>query len=471
MSPRRAPSLSTLARSFTSKMANAPTDALRAWGAQKGLDYLGEGESRAVFALPDGKSVVKFVFSYYGEEANRDEARAWREASPRVRALLVPVLDADPEGRWLVMERVTPADVNARTPHDNVTGKAVDALLACGFADINYRNLSSDGRLLDYGKHIWTMWGGDCVALPNPRRPATSAMRTDPELWEEVKAEVTRGSKGGKPGQWSARKAQLAVALYKARGGDYYGPKSPYNALAKWTREDWRTKSGRPSLETGERYLPAAAIAALTPAEYAATTRAKRAGMKKGQQFVPQPETVAKKVRRYRRNPVQNIESEGVTLEGAYGTAEDLLLEMALREFAANTDLFFDLQPPPDRERRPTEALRVETRRVLRSLGIDPKARGYGIDYLLIRERGKGSGSRVVREIEQTLRDEGEQVVFLVAARVFAHVRHARGFWARMGYTEVPGNYEPLEWEGIDKDNRIMFKVLGRTNPARRGRA
>ncbi len=139
----------------------------------------------------------------------------------------------------------------------------------------------------------------------NPRRAYTSAMRTDPELWEEVKAEVTRGSKGGKPGQWSARKAQLAVALYKARGGDYYGPKSPYNALAKWTREDWRTKSGRPSLETGERYLPAAAIAALTPAEYAATTRAKRAGMKKGQQFVPQPETVAKKVRRHRRNPAQ----------------------------------------------------------------------------------------------------------------------------------------------------------------------
>ena len=139
----------------------------------------------------------------------------------------------------------------------------------------------------------------------NPRRAYTSAMRTHPELWEEVKAEVTRGSKGGLPGQWSARKAQLAVALYKARGGDYYGPKSPYNALAKWTREDWRTKSGRPSLETGERYLPAAAIAALTPAEYAATTKAKRAGMKKGQQFVPQPETVAKKVRRYRRNPAQ----------------------------------------------------------------------------------------------------------------------------------------------------------------------
>jgi hypothetical protein len=132
---------------------------------------------------------------------------------------------------------------------------------------------------------------------------STSAVRTDPELWEAVKAEVTRGDRGGLPGQWSARKAQMSVALYKDRGGGYVGPKSPRNSLAKWTREQWRTKSGRPSLETGERYLPSAAIAALTPAEYAATTRAKRAGMRKGEQFVPQPESIAEKVKRYRRNP------------------------------------------------------------------------------------------------------------------------------------------------------------------------
>lgn len=134
---------------------------------------------------------------------------------------------------------------------------------------------------------------------PNPR--GDTALRTDPELWEEVKASVLAGSKGGRPGQWSARKAQLAVAIYKQEGGGYVGPKSPANSLARWTRQKWRTKSGRPSLETGERYLPAAAIAALTPAEYAATTRAKRAGMKQRQQFVPQPEKVMQKVRPYRR--------------------------------------------------------------------------------------------------------------------------------------------------------------------------
>lgn len=113
--------------------------------------------------------------------------------------------------------------------------------------------------------------------------------RTDPALWEAVKAEILAGSKGGKPGEWSARKAQMAVRAYRAAGGGYRGPRDPDNALARWTAQDWRTASGRPSLETGERYLPAVALAALTPEEYAATTRAKRAGMKAGRQFVAQP--------------------------------------------------------------------------------------------------------------------------------------------------------------------------------------
>jgi len=176
-------------------------------------------------------------------------------------------------------------------------------------------------------------------AKNNPRY--TSAVRTDPELWEEVKAEVTRGSRGGLPGQWSARKAQMAVALYQDRGGGYVGPKSPRNALAKWTREQWRTKSGRPSLETGERYLPAAAIAALTPAEYAATTRAKRAGMRKGEQFVPQPTRVAEKVKRYRRNPMSDEQLLRVTCVGMCGE-----FAVALhREFGYPLGAFYEVGP------------------------------------------------------------------------------------------------------------------------------
>ena len=76
--------------------------------------------------------------------------------------------------------------------------------------------------------------------------------------------------------------------------------KSPQKSLRDWTSQEWQTKSGKPSSKTGERYLPKAAIAALSPAEYAATTRAKRAGKAAGKQFVKQPPKVATKTARFR---------------------------------------------------------------------------------------------------------------------------------------------------------------------------
>lgn len=76
--------------------------------------------------------------------------------------------------------------------------------------------------------------------------------------------------------------------------------KAPQKSLKDWTAQKWRTKSGKPSSKTGERYLPENAIKSLTPAEYAATTRAKRAGKAQGKQFVAQPKTIAKKTARYR---------------------------------------------------------------------------------------------------------------------------------------------------------------------------
>ncbi len=75
--------------------------------------------------------------------------------------------------------------------------------------------------------------------------------------------------------------------------------KKPQKSLLKWGEQKWRTKSGKPSSETGERYLPEKAIKALSPQEYAATTRAKRRGGGVGSS-VPQPERIAKKTRRFR---------------------------------------------------------------------------------------------------------------------------------------------------------------------------
>ena len=81
--------------------------------------------------------------------------------------------------------------------------------------------------------------------------------------------------------------------------------KGPQKSLKKWTKEEWGTRSGKPSTQgpkaTGERYLPKKAREALSPAEYAATTRAKREGARKGKQFVAQPKKIAKKTAAYRK--------------------------------------------------------------------------------------------------------------------------------------------------------------------------
>ena len=81
--------------------------------------------------------------------------------------------------------------------------------------------------------------------------------------------------------------------------------KSSQKSLKAWTKQKWKTKSGKPSTQgpkaTGERYLPASAIKALSPKEYAATTAAKRKGTKAGKQFVQQPKKIQAKVKKHRK--------------------------------------------------------------------------------------------------------------------------------------------------------------------------
>jgi hypothetical protein len=129
--------------------------------------------------------------------------------------------------------------------------------------------------------------------------------RSDEPKWKRIVASVKAGTKGGDAGQWSARKAQLATQRYKKSGGGYSGPKTEaQKSLSKWSKEDWGTKSGKPSTQgakaTGERYLPKKARQALTSSEYAATTKAKREGTKAGKQFVKQPKAIAKKTAGFR---------------------------------------------------------------------------------------------------------------------------------------------------------------------------
>ena len=126
---------------------------------------------------------------------------------------------------------------------------------------------------------------------------------TKPKLRERLKNKIMAGSKGGKPGQWSARKAQLLAQEYEKAGGGYRGGKGKaQKSLTKWTKEEWGTKSGKPSVQgkeaTGERYLPKRTREKLSAAEYLATSAKKRRDLKAGKQFSKQPKKIAKKTSR-----------------------------------------------------------------------------------------------------------------------------------------------------------------------------
>jgi len=114
-----------------------------------------------------------------------------------------------------------------------------------------------------------------------------------PELRERIKNRIMAGSRGGKPGQWSARKAQLLAIEYRRAGGGYKGPKKKkQRSLDKWTREEWTTSDGKPAIRKGgtTRYLPKKAWDKLTPAQRRATNRKKREGSRQGRQFIANTE-------------------------------------------------------------------------------------------------------------------------------------------------------------------------------------
>jgi hypothetical protein len=122
------------------------------------------------------------------------------------------------------------------------------------------------------------------------------ATKSNPKLWERVKRQVTAGSKGGPRGKWSARKAQLAVKLYKSKGGSYKGRKSRNNSLRKWTKEDWGYINKKGSKSRRGRYLPLRVRKSLTPRERKIENR--RKGSRRGQ-WVPYSKSVAKKMHKY----------------------------------------------------------------------------------------------------------------------------------------------------------------------------
>ena len=130
---------------------------------------------------------------------------------------------------------------------------------------------------------------GKKPAKQTKKKAASEDRYTDPALREKLKAEVIAGDKGGKPGQWSARKAQLLTHAYESHGGGYTEPPdAAQQSLKHWGDEHWTTSDGKPAERPGgtTRYLPEKAWEELSPDEKAATNRRKRSGSREGKQFV-----------------------------------------------------------------------------------------------------------------------------------------------------------------------------------------
>lgn len=129
---------------------------------------------------------------------------------------------------------------------------------------------------------------------------STVAVKTKPKLWKRIVSNVKSGTKGGRSGQWSARKAQIATARYKKAGGGYKGKKSSGNRLSKWSKQKWgyvsKGDEKKPRAKRG-RYLPEKVRKNMTSAQKAATNRKKRAASKSGKQRAKYSKSTARKVR------------------------------------------------------------------------------------------------------------------------------------------------------------------------------
>lgn len=139
---------------------------------------------------------------------------------------------------------------------------------------------------------------------------------THPDLREKIKEEIKASDKGGKEGQWSARKSQLLTQEYEKRGGGYKGEKGQSQKnLEKWTEEEWQTREGDANArkDDGEtkRYLPKKAWENLSEEEKEETEKKKREGSKKGQQHVSNTDE-ARQARKDAEVPLKNYDDLSV---------------------------------------------------------------------------------------------------------------------------------------------------------------
>ncbi len=157
---------------------------------------------------------------------------------------------------------------------------------------------------------------------------------TDPELREKIKEEIKQSDKGGKKGQWSARKSQLLTREYEKRGGGYRGEKDESQKnLEKWTDEEWQTREGDANArqDDGEtkRYLPKKAWEKMSEEEKRETEQRKREGSKRGEQHVSNTEEAKQARKEASAGPIEGYDDMSV---GEIKDKLDDLSEDNLRE-------------------------------------------------------------------------------------------------------------------------------------------
>jgi hypothetical protein len=147
-----------------------------------------------------------------------------------------------------------------------------------------------------------------------------------PELREKIKEELLKSDKGGKPGQWSARKSQLLVKEYEKQGGSYIGKKDEAaHSLEEWTKQEWQTKDGKTQARQPgktKRYLPKKVWDKLTDEERKEAETAKVKGSKTGEQHIAYSKAVIKAI-----EEVKNEASNEQTKEKLYKQAQKLNIE------------------------------------------------------------------------------------------------------------------------------------------------
>jgi Family of unknown function (DUF5872) len=139
---------------------------------------------------------------------------------------------------------------------------------------------------------------------------------THPELREQIKEEIKQSDKGGRPGQWSARKSQLLTREYEKRGGSYTGDKDESQKnLERWTEEEWQTQEGEARARDGDetaRYLPKKAWEQVSDEEKRKTEEKKREGSRKGEQHVANTERAKKARKDSQALPIKNYDDLSV---------------------------------------------------------------------------------------------------------------------------------------------------------------